>query len=177
MKMFIDSLVAWMDRHAESGMRAGAQLHGRRSAMARLGAALVGAAVLPMLPYDRSFGAEQPSPLHDDDKTCDYWAYCSLDGTRCNACGGTISQCPPGSQASKVSWVGTCKNPNDKKSYLVAYNDCCGKAGCKQEATCQANEGERPPYRIGADNDMNWCMANANLGVHCSTAIVVGVAE
>lgn len=178
MKGRFDSIMAWMDRQVEEGMRASARVHGRRSVIAKLGAALVGAAALPMLPFDRSLAAAQDgAQQHDDDKKCDYWAYCSLDGTRCNACGGTMNQCPPGSQVSKVSWVGTCRNPNDKKSYLVAYNDCCGKADCHQDAICQANEGERPPYRIGASNDMNWCMANTNLGVHCSTALIVGLAE
>lgn len=175
MKLILD----WLDRSMERGIRSAAQTQGRRSFLTRLGAIVVGGVLLPMLPYDRSFGAEQASgSAVDDDSKCEYWAYCSLNGTRCNACGGTAIQCPPGSQPSVLAWVGTCINPKDKKAYLVAYNDCCGKSECDvpEDMVCARNEGGRPGYRIGAYNDANWCMANTNLGVNCSTAVIVGVA-
>jgi methylamine dehydrogenase light chain len=178
MRNLIESLLGWMDRSMELGARSAARTHGRRRFLTRLGAMVVGGSMLPMLPFDSSIGAgSAPESDLADDTKCDYWAYCSLDGTRCNACGGSISQCPPGSQASKVSWVGTCVNPQDKKAYLVSYYDCCGKAACRQDANCSSNEGERPGYRIGSFNDMNWCMANSKLGVHCSAAVIVGVAD
>jgi methylamine dehydrogenase light chain len=178
MSSFLVSMREALDRRVELGMRTAAQTRGRRSFLSRLGTAIVGGAVLPMLPFDRSAGADAaPKSAHGDDTKCDYWAYCSLDGTRCNACGGSASQCPPGSQASSVSWVGTCVNPKDKKAYLVSYNDCCGKAGCMEDATCSNNQGERPGYRMGGFNDMNWCMANTGKGVHCSTSVIIGVAE
>ncbi len=88
-----------------------------------------------------------------------------------------MSQCPPGSQPSKVSWVGTCANPKDKKNYLVSYSDCCGKATCGADANCQRHESELPGYRVGAFNEINWCMANVNKSVNCSTAMVLGLVE
>jgi methylamine dehydrogenase light chain len=173
-------MVRWMDGRMERHVRTAAQLRGRRSAMAKLGRIIIGGTLLPMLPFDRSHGAAQSAPgAVDEDTSCEYWAYCSMGGTRCNACGGTANQCPPGSQPSILSWVGTCTNPTDKKSYLVSYSDCCGKTDCDapEEAFCYHSKGERPGYRIGAYNDTNWCMANANLSAHCSTAIIVGVAD
>jgi hypothetical protein len=84
-------------------------------------------------------------------------------------------QCPPGTEASKVSWVGTCLNPQDGRQYLVSYNDCCGKASCG-ECLCNNNERERPGYRLGVFNDINWCMANTSTMFHCTTSVIVGVA-
>jgi methylamine dehydrogenase light chain len=174
------SALGWLDRGMERGIRSVAQTHGRRSFLTRLGTAVVGGVFLPMLPYDRSLGADKAAASSSDDATqCEYWANCALNGTLCNACGGSPTQCPPGSKPSVVSWIGTCTNPNDRKAYLVAYNDCCGKSDCDapEETFCSHNEGERPGYRIGAYNDVNWCMANPNLGSHCTTAVIVGTAE
>jgi methylamine dehydrogenase light chain len=113
------------------------------------------------------------------DSKCEYWAYCSMNGIRCDACGGSAGQCPPGSRPSVVSWVGTCTNPTDKKAYLISYNDCCGKAVCDvpEDAFCSHDEGDRPGYRIGSYNAANWCMANTNLVPGCSTAVIVGIAD
>lgn len=167
-----------IDRFAERRARHAAKVCGRRSFLGHLGAFLVGGMALPLLPFDRSTGAEMPKKDDRLDETkCDYWAYCGIDGILCNACGGSITQCPPGSEASKLSWVGTCRNPHDGKDYLVSYYDCCGKGLCQVEADCSRHQGERPGYRIGSFSDMNWCMANTNKGVHCSTAIIVGVAD
>ena len=172
-----------LDRLTERRVRAVASQHGRRSFVTRLGTALVGGAILPMLPFDRSgqfMGAQAAEPGKKLDKTldptqCEYWRYCAFDGFLCTCCGGSLTQCPPGTEASKVSWVGTCLNPQDGRHYLVSYNDCCGKGSCG-ECLCNNNERERPGYRLGVHNDINWCMANTNTMFHCTTAIIVGVA-
>jgi methylamine dehydrogenase light chain len=178
MRYAVDSMLDFMDRRMEKVIRASAQHTGRRSFLAKLGTMVVGGAVLPLLPFERVSAAAAPAVTNEeDDAKCEYWAYCGIDGTLCNACGGTISQCPPGSEASKVSWVGTCMRAKDKKAYLVSYYDCCGKSSCQEEPYCSRHVGERPGYRIGTLSDMNWCMANRAKGVSCSTAVVVGVAD
>jgi methylamine dehydrogenase light chain len=170
-----------IDRHTEKRVRRTAQVHGRRSMLNRLGAAMVGSAVLPMLPFDRSgqFGtanaADAKKTAQVDPTQCEYWRYCAFDGYLCTCCGGSLTQCPPGTEASKVSWVGTCLNPTDGRHYLVSYNDCCGKGACG-ECLCNNNERERPGYRLGVHNDINWCMANTSSMFHCTTSIIVGVA-
>jgi methylamine dehydrogenase light chain len=175
---------ALIDRHCERGVRRVAQQHGRRSVLARLGVALVGGAALPMLPFDRSgqfMNAHAAGPAKakadpaNDPLKCEYWRYCAFDGFLCTCCGGTLTACPPGTEASKVSWVGTCMNHQDGRQYLVSYNDCCGKGSCG-ECLCNNNERERPGYRLGVHNDINWCMANTSNMFHCTTAVIVGVA-
>lgn len=180
-------LFDFLDRSAERTVRGVAHQHGRRSLLTRLGVALVGGAVLPMLPFDRSGGlmsahaadnssGKKPAVDKTQDPTqCEYWRYCAFDGFLCSCCGGSATQCPPGSEASKVSWVGTCQNPADGRNYLVSYNDCCGKGACG-ECMCNNNERERPGYRMGAHNDINWCMAADNSMFHCTTSVIVGVA-
>ena len=74
-----------------------------------------------------------------------------------------------------MSWVGTCLNPKDNRQYLVSYNDCCGINSCGS-CLCNNNERERPGYRLGVHNDINWCMGNTNTMFHCTTSIIVGVA-
>ncbi len=173
-------LMAWMDRGAQARLRLTAQRHGRRSLIGRLGMAMVGSAVLPMLPFDRSGAqaaggaAAAPKPDPNDPLKCEYWRYCAIDGFLCNCCGGSLARCPPGTEASKVSWIGTCLNPNDKRQYLISYNDCCGKGACGN-CLCNNNERERPAYRMGLHNDINWCMGNDNSMFHCTTAVIAGV--
>ena len=172
-----------LDRLTERRVRAMASQHGRRSFVTRLGTALAGGAILPMLPFDRSgqfMGAQAAQPGGKLDNTlnptqCEYWRYCAFDGYLCTCCGGSLTQCPPGTEASTVSWVGTCLNPQDGRHYLVSYNDCCGKGSCG-ECLCNNNERERPGYRLGVHNDINWCMANTSSMFHCTTSIIVGVA-
>ena len=176
MKRFFD----WIDNLTQARVRQVAHRHGRRSLVTRLGVALVGGAVLPMLPFDRSgqFGGAQAAttkPDPNDPVKCEYWRYCAFDGYLCTCCGGSLTQCPPGTVGSKVSWVGTCLNPTDGRQYLVSYNDCCGKASCG-ECLCNNNERERPGYRLGVHNDINWCMANTSTMFHCTTSVIVGVA-
>lgn len=176
MTHFIDSLLKLIDKTTEKTSRKAATQFGRRSFLSKAGMALVGGALMPVLPFDRTGGAAFAAEA-EDETSCDYWRYCALDGNLCNTAGGGTTSCPPGTSASKVSWVGTCHNPKNGKDYLVSYNDCCGKAVMPGSTFCFRSEGERPGYRMGLHNDINWCMANANKGYHCTVAVLVGLAE
>lgn len=173
---FINRLLQTLDKTAETGARQSAHKFGRRSLLAKTGVLLAGSALLPILPFDRSLGKAFAAES-EDETSCEYWRYCALDGNLCNTSGGSTTSCPPGSDASKVAWVGTCTNPNDGKDYLVSYNDCCGKAEVNGSTFCVTSKGERPGYRMGLYNDINWCMANENKGYHCTVAMLVGLAD
>ncbi len=179
MAKLTDRLLGWMDTAAENRTRTIAHRAGRRSFLQKAGWALVGGTILPMLPYDNSNGVAYARGLGEPDELpedCEYWRYCSLHGSLCSQCGGSVTQCPPGTQPSKVAWVGTCRNPNDDKDYLVSYNDCCGKGGGCGEG-CSRQEGDRPGYLMGLASESSWCQANDNKGIHCTVAVVVGLAE
>lgn len=176
MDRFLSRLNKVLDQALEGGARSSARRFGRRSALAKLGGFLVGGAMASALPFDRAFAAGE-TPTTDDDKSCDYWRYCALDGLLCTTSGGSKTSCPVGAEASQVSWVGTCHNPGDKRDYLVSYYDCCGKTPYSGGTFCLHSKGERPGYAMGLHNDINWCMANANKGYHCTVAIVLGVAD
>jgi amicyanin-dependent methylamine dehydrogenase small subunit len=183
-------LFDFLDRHTEQRARALASTTSRRSLLLRVSRLFVGAAfVLPVLPFDRSSqahaaaggghgggdarGAGRRKPSTTD---CDYWRYCSVDGFLCECCGGTATACPPGSTPSAVSWIGTCHNPADGRDYIVNYSDCCGRTSCGR-CFCNTNVGDRPGYRMGVHNDINWCMANDSSVYHCTLSTIVGVAE
>jgi methylamine dehydrogenase light chain len=174
-------LAAMFDKGSETVSRLAAQSLGRRSFLTRIGQVMVGGAVIPMLPFDRSGGrahAEdaKEAPKETTDQQCEYWRYCALDGFLCTCCGGSLTSCPPGADVSKVSWVGTCQNPKDGKAYLITYNDCCGKTSCGR-CVCNFNLRERPGYRMGVHNDINWCMSDQNNMYHCTVAAVVGISD
>ena len=182
----------WLDTVTERASRAVARRSSRRSLLAGIGALLVGAAVMPLLPVARGAetkpaagtrpGAAKPAAGTaadpGDPASCDYWRHCGVDGFLCSCCGGTQTACPPGTELSPVTWIGTCHNPADGKDYVVSYNDCCGKSACGR-CFCNRNEGDTPLYQPGQANDYNWCSGDsrANIPYHCTTSRIVGVAE
>ncbi|MBT3626246.1 MAG: methylamine dehydrogenase (amicyanin) light chain [Gammaproteobacteria bacterium] len=162
------------DRLFEQQARQLAQRSSRRGLLKGLGGLLVGGAAVPLLPVSRVHAAEKPMDKGDP-SSCDYWRYCAMDGFLCDCCGGSANTCPPGTEMSPITWIGTCRNPADGRSYIISYNDCCGKSSCGA-CLCQRDEGDRPPYRPDKTNDINWCLGTESAAYHCSTAIVVGVA-
>ena len=177
-----------IDGIGERFTRSLANRFSRRSLLARLGAGLALTPAFPLLPVARgaprpSAPAAAPPPSEftryaqtDDDTKCDYWRYCAIDGSLCTCCGGGLHTCPPGSAPSLTSWVGTCVNPQDGKSYLIAYRDCCGKTSCGR-CRCDNTDRETPIYRPSTNNEIIWCFGLENMTYHCSTAALVGAAE
>jgi methylamine dehydrogenase light chain len=174
----------WLDRLVERGARGLARRTSRRSLLARLGTALVGAATLPLLPVARA--ADEPArvPVPDDatlagdvgdPASCHYWRHCAIDGFLCSCCGGSQNACPPGTEMSPITWIGTCRNPGDGKDYIISYNDCCGQSLCLR-CRCTRTEGERPVYYTSKNNDLLWCFGTKSRAVNCSVAIVLGQA-
>jgi methylamine dehydrogenase light chain len=177
------NLFSWLDRRMEDSSRRLASSQSRRSFLGRLGSGLVGAAVLPLLPVSRLAHAAEPVPQDpagagawNDPKSCDYWAYCATAGWLCTTCGGTSSQCPPGSEMSPIAWVGTCKNPGDGKSYVVSYHDCCGKSQCGS-VICERSEGATARYRLQRSNSITWCFGGVSSTYHCTISRLLAVAE
>jgi methylamine dehydrogenase light chain len=180
----------WLDRYSEKSARLAARRLSRRSLIAGLGTLLAGAAALPLLPVARGAepapgrpGTKPGSPAGlpadpGDPGSCDYWRHCAIDGFLCSCCGGSQTTCPPGTNMSPVTWVGTCHNPADGKDYVISYNDCCGKSTCGR-CFCNRNEGDGPLYRSAQTNDYNWCTGDStgNIAYHCSTARIVGTAD
>jgi methylamine dehydrogenase light chain len=184
----------WLDSLVEGSARSLAKRTSRRGFIGSLGAILVGASTLPLLPVAR--GASPPAgsgaftgkaaggPTDDkakhvnDPTSCDYWRHCAIDGYLCGCCGGAENSCPPGTEMSAITWVGTCHNPNEGKDYVVSYNDCCGKSTCGR-CLCNRNERDTPLYVPFQSNDYNWCSGSAksNIPYHCSTARIVSVAK
>lgn len=168
----------WLDGLTERRARGLARGSSRRSFLGKLAAALGGGALaVPLLPVARGeehSGGGQP-PEEGDPNTCEYWRYCAIDGFLCNCCGGSPNTCPPGTEMSPITWIGTCENPVDGKQYIISYNDCCGKSSCGN-CLCQRNEGDRPIYRPQKANDLNWCLGTKSVVYNCSTAVVIGTA-
>jgi methylamine dehydrogenase light chain len=170
-----------IDAMVESVARDMARRVSRRRLLGSLGALLFGAATLPLLPVARGAPAGTPAggtaADPGDPETCEYWRHCAIDGFLCSCCGGSTHSCPPGTEPSAITWVGTCHNPADGRDYIVSYNDCCGKASCGR-CLCNRNENDKPLYMPFAANDYNWC-AGSQVGIsyNCSTSRIVGVSK
>lgn len=177
----------WLDALTVKSSRRLAQGTSRRSMLTKMGTLLVGGAAIPLLPVARAsaspVAASYPGVAVDDSgqagdpgdpNTCDYWRYCAVDGFLCSCCGGTKNSCPPGTEMSPITWIGTCLNPEDGKNYIISYNDCCGKSSCGR-CLCNRNERDTPIYRAQTNNDTNWCLGASSTVYNCSTAIILGV--
>jgi methylamine dehydrogenase light chain len=169
----------WFDLFAEHTARSLARRLSRRSFLGTVGVFIAGSATIPLLPVARG---QETKPAangaHTDPASCDYWRHCAIDGFLCGCCGGSATSCPPGTDMSAITWVGTCHNASDGKDYVISYNDCCGKTSCGR-CFCNRNEGDTPLYEPGHSNDYDWCSGNskANVPYHCSTARIVGAAQ
>jgi methylamine dehydrogenase light chain len=178
------------DKLGERLTRRFAGFASRRSFISKLGAAMIAVPILPLLPVARSAAAGAPPKSAaktnferyaqaQDPHNSPYWRYCAIDGILCGCCGGGVHTCPAGSEPSPISWIGTCMNPDDGRSYIVAYRDCCGKPICAagKECDCESVDREMPIYRAQLNNDIVWCFGNQSASYHCSTAALVGVAN
>ena len=179
-----------IDKLGERITRRIASYSSRRSFLSRLGTALVAAPVLPLLPVARAHSHDLPSSpgnatnfslqaQNKDDKVCSYWRYCALGGYLCSCLGGGVHTCPAGASPSPTGWIGTCVNPDDQKSYLIAYHDCCGKEAARpgNECACEGTDRVLPNYRPQSDNGIGWCFGAASFAYHCSVALLVGQAN
>ena len=177
------SLAERMDAWIERRIRGVAHRASRRDFLAALTTSLFGAAALPLLPVARAAEtARAPGPDEStlrgdvaDPRHCDYWRYCAIDGFLCTCCGGTLTMCPPGTELSHITWIGTCRNPGDGRDYVISYNDCCGKSSCGR-CDCYRNEGDLPMYVPPKNNDTIWCLGTKSNAYHCTIAAAVGVA-
>jgi methylamine dehydrogenase light chain len=183
--------VQQFDQIAEKVVRGLASRTSRRSVIAIVGTFLAGAAGIPLLPVARAgdSGAEASDPNSGqqppqtsgnsqdpgDQTRCDYWRYCAIDGSLCSCYGGSVSSCPPGTEMSPITWIGTCLNPADMRNYIISYNDCCGGPGGGR-CNCQRNDGDRPVVRPQSNNEVTWCFGTQSQSYTCSTAIILGVA-
>ena len=165
----------FLDDLFERRSRQLAQHSSRRGVLKQLGGLLVGGAAIPLLPVARAEAAPKMPQEVGDETDCDYWRYCAIDGFLCSCCGGSKNSCPPGTEMSPITWIGTCENPADKKHYIITYNDCCGKFACKR-CFCNRNEREEPEYRPQKNNEIHWCLGTKSTAYTCSVAAIVGTA-
>jgi len=171
----------WIDRRLENWSRKLAWHTSRRGFIAKLGTLLAGAA-LPLLPISRTMAQQLNSGFDDstvsgeegDPSNCNYWRYCGVDGFLSSNCGGTHTSCPPGTEMSPITWIGTCRNPADGRKYLVSYNDCCGSGSCGTN-WCERNDNDRPIYVTPKSNDVLWCLGTSSKAYNSTVALVLGV--
>ncbi len=164
-----------IDVLAARATRGIARFTSRRSLLARAGVLIAGSAAMPLLPVLRASAAPAGVAGVDDPTRCEYWRNCGIDGYLCSCCGGSQSSCPPGTEPSHVTWIGTCRNPADGRDYVISYNDCCGKTPCGRCA-CNRNEGDRPVYTPAKANDILWCFGTQSQAYHCSVSRVISEA-
>jgi methylamine dehydrogenase light chain len=167
-----------IDDQIERLARKLAQRTSRRGVLGLIGTALAGGLLFPLLPVNRVVRNAVAQDLNGgadgDPASCDYWRYCGFDGFLCGCCGGGVTECPAGTEASPTSWVGTCQHPVDSKEYVISYRDCCGRDACGL-CLCSNDKGAMPIYRPQLDNDIMWCFGSPSRVVHCTTATRLGL--
>jgi methylamine dehydrogenase light chain len=160
----------------------------RRSMLSRLGRWGIGAAgvaIIGSLPVSRLASAAETTNADlfpafdetDDSSSCEYWRWCNMDGTPCTSCaGGGVTTCPPGSKPGAEFWVGCCTNPDDDKTYLIAYYDCCGAPGCSNTFCGQPDSQAIMfnPVTGSYDPDIIWCVSDESQSYTCTMASILG---
>ena len=166
------------DRCSRSGARASAQRIGRRSVLSRARHGAGRRRLLPMLPFDRSGGGTRHAAqarAKTDDETCEYWRYCALDGFLCTCCGGTLTSCPPGAEASKVTWVGTCQNP-ERQQGLSDQLQRLLRQGLLRPLPVQLQPAASGPATAWASTTTSTGAWPTTRGLyHCTVAAVIGL--
>ncbi len=110
-----------------------------------------------------------------DPKHCSYWRHCAIDGFLCACCGGTQNAARRGRRCRPSPGSAPAAIPATGKDYIISYNDCCGQSLCVR-CRCTRTEGEQPVYHTSQNNDLLWCFGTKSRAVHCSVAVVLGVA-
>lgn len=160
------------------------------SIIGRVGIGVAGVAVISALPVSRAVAetaAATPDPTPTelfpafdktgDTSTCDYWRWCNMDGTPCTSCaGGGLTTCAPGSKPGAEFWVGCCTNPDDNKTYLIAYYDCCGASGCSNTFCGQPDNQAimYNPVSGSFDQEIIWCVSDESQSYTCTMAPIIG---
>ncbi|MBO3664747.1 methylamine dehydrogenase light chain [Microbacterium stercoris] len=162
-------------------------------ALGRWGIGAAGVALIASLPVTRADLAAAAIPSHrpaaggdelfpafdetGDTSTCEYWRWCNMDGTPCTSCaGGGLTTCAPGSKPGAEFWVGCCTNPDDGKTYLIAYYDCCGAPGCSN-TFCGEPDNQAIMYNPVAgsfDQEIIWCVSDESQAYTCTMAPIIG---
>lgn len=156
----------------------------RRGMLARMGAWMIGAAgvtTVAALPVSRALADTSDKIVPDyagkDPSKCEYWRWCNMDGSPCADCaGGGVTTCPPGSTPGAEFWVGCCTHPDSKKTYLVAYYDCCGGAGCAATFCAEPHVQAQMynPVSGSFDQEIIWCVSEESQSYTCTLAPIIG---
>lgn len=175
--------MAKIDQLTEALLRGFASRTSRRSLFSVFGGMLAGGAALPLLPVARAAEDGGQAPIYSGDPqdpgnqaSCDYWRYCAIDGSLCACYGGSAHACPPGTEMSPITWIGTCRNPADGRNYIMSYNDCCGGV-LWGRCNCQRNDGDRPVVRPQRNNEITWCFGTKSQSYTCTVSIILGVEQ
>lgn len=118
-------------------------------------------------------------PTYDgkDPTECNYWRWCNMDGRPCPSCaGGGVSTCAPGSKPGAEYWVGCCTNPDDGKTYLIAYYDCCGAPRCTTNY-CGEPDAQAVMYNPVSgsfDQEIIWCVSDESQSYTCTLSPIIG---
>ncbi len=130
----------WLDNWITKGTRRVARNTSRRDFLSRFGVALVGGAAQCRCCRLRARMRRKQRARRNRRRTAIRSAANtgatarSTDSCAAVAAAPTNS-CPPGTEPSPVTWIGTCRNPVDGKDYIISYNDCCGKT-CVRSLHC-----------------------------------------
>jgi hypothetical protein len=54
-----------------------------------------------------------------------------------------VNTCPPGTEMSPITWIGTCTNPADGRAYVISYNGAA--APLRAGSACATAQRGRSP--------------------------------
>ena len=141
-----------------------------------LGRLAVGAALSPLLPVDRTYGAPATDP-HQMDPSQMRLLEVLCDGRPVVLMLRRDRIAMSSGHAAVQGQLGRHVPQRQRRQGLSRQLHGLLRPLVVRAVLLQRQRGRAPRLQMGSHNDVNWCMANGESSYHCTISVIVGTAD
>ena len=167
----------WIDRLSERRVRKVAQSTSRRSAVAKLGSMLVGGAILPMLPFDRSLAPPSMATWREEWRSAELRLLAQLRHRwlPVRVLRRNVTACPPGTEISRSPGSAPAATRWTRGTTSSRTTTAAERAAAAAAAATATRATDPCLTRPPRATTSNWCHGTSNNVYNCSMAVVIGL--